>query len=59
MIRIWQDFDENCRATWGQWFGTLSFNGHVVKIIGPFLTEQECRDNLQHLKKESDYDKQT
>ena len=43
MIRVYQDFDENNRATWGQWFGTLSRGGHVVMNAGPFLTAQECR----------------
>lgn len=46
MIRVWQDFDENSRATWGRWFGSLSRDGHVVLIVGPFLTETECRQAL-------------
>lgn len=47
MVRVYQDFDENCRATWGQWFGTLSRDGHVMAHAGPCLTEQECRAKLE------------
>jgi hypothetical protein len=43
MVRVYQDFDENCRAMWGKWFGTLSRDGHVIMNAGPFNSEQECR----------------
>lgn len=46
MIRVWQDYDENCRATWAMWFGTKSMNGHIVQIVGPFPNENECRAAL-------------
>lgn len=46
MIRTWQDYDENCRTTWGMWFGSLSNNGHVVMIVGPFDTKEECISKL-------------
>lgn len=42
MVTAWQDFDENCRATWGQWFARLAYNGHVYRIVGPFKTEREA-----------------
>ena len=42
MVRTWQDFDENCRATWGMWFASISFDGHVQRIVGPFKTEREA-----------------
>lgn len=47
MIRTWQDFDENCRACWGLWFGTFSIGGHIVRNTGPHQTEAECREALQ------------
>ena len=46
MVRIWQDFDVNCKAMWGMWFGSYSRNGHVVYIVGPFDTFEECEKAL-------------
>ena len=42
MVRIWQDFDDNNRLTWGHWFGTRSLDGHIVEIVGPFESQAKC-----------------
>ena len=53
MIRTWQAFDDNSPSTWGMWFGLESVDGHIVMIVGPFKTKQECLDKLQHHGNES------
>lgn len=49
MRRMWQDFDENCRPMWGKWFGSLSENGHIVRIVGPYETQIEVLAELQEV----------
>lgn len=44
MIRTWQDFDENIRAShnYGKWWASRSVDGHVQRIVGPYHTEDEA-----------------
>ena len=46
MITLWQDYDENCVSMQGKWFGTLSFAGHIVSVVGPFDTEALAAEAL-------------
>lgn len=49
MIRIWQDFDVHSRNTWGMWFGTISHDGNIIDIVGPYNSAIECYDKLKLL----------
>ena len=49
MINFWQDFDENCKETWGMWFGSKSVDGHIVKLVGPYRNELDVYSVLGEL----------
>lgn len=43
MIRTWQNFDENHRPGWGQWYASRAVDGHIVQQSGPHTSEAEAR----------------
>ena len=46
MVRAWQDYDPNCKATWGMWFGYRSVDGHIIAIVGPYNTKEDVLKEL-------------